>query len=330
MDAPPLTDRYDRRLNYLRISITDRCNLRCLYCVPDGRLPKLTHDDILTYEELLRLVTISTQLGITKVRVTGGEPLVRKGVYGFLESLSAIPALNDLSLTTNGVILAPNLERLKQAGVRRINVSLDTLKRERYCKITGYDQFERVWAGLEKALEMGFDPIKINVVALRGINDDELIDMGSLTQRYPFHVRFIEYMPIGNARMDPNSNILTPEIKERLSTIGELHPVGRQANDGPAKRYRFAKAPGELGFISSVSHHFCDRCNRLRLTASGQLRVCLLSDQQTDLRTPLRQGASDEELARLIREAVRHKKAHHHLATPTAPKVTGQMSGIGG
>lgn len=330
MNAPPLIDTYDRRLNYLRISVTDRCNLRCLYCVPDGRLPKLTHDDILTYEELLRLVAISTQLGITKVRVTGGEPLVRQGVYDFLESLSAMPTLSDISLTTNGVILAPNLERLKQVGVRRINVSLDTLKRERYRTITGYDQFERVWAGLQKALEVGFHPIKINVVALRGINDDELIDMGRLTQKYPFHVRFIEYMPIGNARMDPQANLLVPEMKERLSALGQLHPVGRQANDGPAQRYRYEGAPGELGFISSVSHHFCDRCNRLRLTASGQLRVCLLSDQQTDLRPPLRQGASDEELAHIIREAVRQKKAHHHLATPAAPKVTGQMSGIGG
>ncbi len=330
MNAPPLIDTYDRRLNYLRISITDRCNLRCLYCVPDGRLPKLTHDDILTYEELLRLTTICTKLGITKVRVTGGEPLVRKGVYDFLESLSAIPTLNDLSLTTNGVVLAANLERLHQVGVRRINVSLDTLRKARYRAITGYDQFERVWAGLEKALEIGFHPIKINVVALRGVNDDELIDMGRLTLEYPFHVRFIEYMPIGNSRMDPKANLLIPEIKDRLRTIGELRPVVRQVNDGPAQRYRIDGAPGELGFISSVSHHFCDHCNRLRLTASGQLRVCLLSDQQTDLRTPLRKGASDEELARLIREAVRHKKAHHHLTAPTGPKVRGQMSGIGG
>jgi cyclic pyranopterin phosphate synthase len=330
MIAFPLIDTHDRRLNYLRISITDRCNLRCLYCVPDGRLPKLSHDDILTYEELLRLVTIGTSMGITKVRVTGGEPLVRKGVYDFLKSLSALGALEDLSLTTNAVLLGANLERLKQAGIRRINVSLDTLKRDRYREITGYDQFERVWAGLEKALEMGFAPIKINVVAMRGINDDEFIEMGRLTQKYPFHLRFIEYMPIGNARMDPKGKLLTSEIKQILAPLGKLRPVSRQTNDGPAQRYRIAGAPGELGFISSVSHHFCDRCNRLRLTASGQLRVCLLSDQQTDLRTPLRAGASDEALARLIRQAVRNKKAHHHLAAAAAAKVNDQMSGIGG
>jgi cyclic pyranopterin phosphate synthase len=330
MNAPPLIDTHDRRLNYLRISITDRCNLRCLYCVPDGRLPKLSHDDILSYEELLRLVKIGTDMGITKVRVTGGEPLVRKGVYGFLASLSAITALQDLSLTTNAVLLAPNLKKLKQAGVRRINVSLDTLQRGRYREITGYDRFDRVWAGLEKALEMGFAPIKINVVALRGINDDEFVEMGRLTVKYPFHVRFIEYMPIGNARMDPKGSLFTPEIQAKLAPLGTLIPIDRQANDGPALRYRLKGAPGELGFISSVSHHFCDRCNRLRLTASGQLRVCLLSDQQTDLRTPLREGASDQALARIIREAARHKKAHHHLATTTAPKVKDQMSGIGG
>lgn len=330
MNAPPLIDTYDRRLNYLRISITDRCNLRCLYCVPDGRLPKLSHEDILTYEELLRLVKIGIDMGITKLRVTGGEPLVRNGVYTFLQSLSAMPDLEDLSLTTNGVLLASNIAKLRQAGIRRFNISLDTLSPSRYREITGYDRFERVWAGLEKALEMGFSPIKINVVALRGINEDELIDMARLTLKYPFHVRFIEYMPIGNARMDPRTNLLTPDIKARLAPLGELRPVGRQANDGPAQRYRLAGAPGELGFISSVSHHFCDRCNRLRLTANGHLRVCLLSDKQTDLRTPLRGGASDADLASLIREAVRHKKAHHHLAVAAAPKVTGQMSGIGG
>jgi GTP 3',8-cyclase len=330
MNAPPLIDTYDRRLNYLRISITDRCNLRCLYCVPDGRLPKLTHEDVLTYEELLRLVKIGIDMGVTKVRVTGGEPLVRKGVYAFLQNLSAMPGLEDLSLTTNGVLLAPNLAKLRQAGIRRFNLSLDTLKPERYHEITGYDCFKRVWAGLEKALEMGFNPIKINAVALRGVNEDELVDLARLTLKYPFHVRFIEYMPIGNARMDPQANLLTPDIKARLAPLGELRPVGRQANDGPAQRYRIAGAPGELGFISSVSHHFCDRCNRLRLTANGQLRVCLLSDKQTDLRTPLRSGASDAALADLIRKAVRHKKAHHHLAVAAAPKVTGQMSGIGG
>jgi GTP 3',8-cyclase len=330
MNAPPLIDTYDRRLNYLRISITDRCNLRCLYCVPDGRLPKLTHEDVLTYEELLRLVKISAAMGVSKVRVTGGEPLVRKGVYAFLKRLSDMPEVEDLSLTTNGVLLAPNLAKLHQAGVKRFNLSLDTLKPERYREITGYDCMDRVWEGLEKALEMGFNPIKINVVALRGVNEDELVDLGRLTLKYPFHVRFIEYMPIGNARMDPRANLLTPDIKAKLAPLGELQPVGRQSNDGPAQRYRLAGAPGELGFISSVSRHFCDRCNRLRLTANGQLRVCLLSDQQTDLRTPLRNGASDAELAGLIREAVRHKKAHHRLAVPTAPKVTGQMSGIGG
>ena len=187
-----LIDPYNRHLNYLRISITDRCNLKCIYCVPRDQIPRLSHDEILTYEEILRLVKVGVKLGISKIRVTGGEPLVRKGVYDFLAELSRIDGLADLSLTTNGVALKDNLKKIESTGIKRINISLDTLKREKFFQITGMDLFDQVWQGIEGALEMGFHPIKINVVALNGVNDDELTAMAQLSFDYPFHIRFIE------------------------------------------------------------------------------------------------------------------------------------------
>lgn len=328
-----LIDRYNRHLNYLRVSITDHCNLRCLYCVPDGRIPKLKHKEILTYEETLKLVGIASHLGITKVRITGGEPLMRKGIYRFLSELSKLKGLNDLSLTTNGVLLKENLIRIKDAGVNRLNISLDSLNPEKFKTITGYDHFKQTWQGIISAHEMGFAPIKINVVALKGINEDELVNFARLSQAYPFHIRFIEYMPVGISRIKTsNDHLLTPEIKRRLTNaLGPLLPIGKSINDGPAERCRLADAPGEIGFISAVSHHFCRQCNRLRLTASGQLRACLLSDRQEDLKTPLRAGASDHELAAIFLRATAHKAAQHQLTEEGCDsKINDQMSGIGG
>ncbi|MBC2713232.1 MAG: GTP 3',8-cyclase MoaA [Desulfosarcina sp.] len=328
--ANELVDRENRHLNYLRISITDRCNLRCLYCVPEGRIPKLDHDDILSYEEILRIVNIGIRLGIRKVRITGGEPLVRRGVYDFLRQLTRIRELEDVSLTTNGVLLAPNAQRVFDAGIRRINISLDSLNREKFTHITGYDQFVKVWAGIERAREIGFDPIKINVVAMRGINDNEILNFGRLSLNHPFHIRFIEYMPIGNSRTSSRDQILTPEIQDMIATIGELIPVGNGQNDGPARRYRIAGAQGEVGFISALSHHFCNRCNRLRLTADGKLRACLLSDRHEPIKEVLRNGGSDEQLAEIFRTAVRQKAAKHQLYPNGVTTVKGQMQGIGG
>ncbi|HSO19017.1 MAG TPA: GTP 3',8-cyclase MoaA [Desulfosarcina sp.] len=325
-----LVDRDQRHLNYLRISITDRCNLRCLYCVPEGRIPKLSHAEILSYEEILRLVDIGIRLGIRKVRVTGGEPLVRKGAVGLLAGLTRLRELEDVSLTTNGVLLEPNARSIFDAGVRRINVSLDTLNPEKYTQITGYDRFNRVWAGIQRALELGFSPVKINVVAMRGINDDEIRDFGMLAMAYPFHVRFIEYMPIGNSRTSSKDQLLTPEIHRTISDIGELIPVDNQLNDGPARRYRLSGAKGEIGFISALSHHFCEHCNRLRLTADGKLRACLLSDRHVPLKRLLREGASDDDLAEQFRIAVRQKASKHRLCTARSAMVKDQMQGIGG
>jgi cyclic pyranopterin phosphate synthase len=330
LGATTLVDPYNRHLNYLRVSITDRCNLRCVYCVPPGGIAKLSHSEILRYEEILRVIRVGVGMGITKVRVTGGEPLVRQGVYDFLAELTRMAGLEDVSLTTNGVLLKANIERLRQAGVRRLNVSLDTLNREKYRRITGADQYDTVWEGIQLALEAGFAPIKINAVALIGVNDDELLDLARLSLAYPLHIRFIEFMPIGKSRLNTDQLLLTAEIKRRISRIGSLVPVSQGVLDGPARRYRFAGAPGEIGFISALSHHFCAHCNRLRLTASGQLRPCLLADHHEDMKTVLRRGCSDRELAEIFLAAVRRKPIDHCLAVDHPGRVSGQMCSIGG
>jgi GTP 3',8-cyclase len=326
-----LIDPCNRILNYLRISITDRCNLKCQYCSPRHLIPKLSHEDILSYEEILRLVRIAVQLGISKVRITGGEPLIRKGVHEFIQELHKVDGICDVSLTTNGVLLKDNLDALIAAGLHRINISLDTLDPETFMKITGVDAFDQVWEGIQKAYQAGLSPIKINTVALRNFNDKELEDIARLSLTYPFHFRFIEYMPIGMSEQETSDSLYTPEIKQRLTDkIGELIPVEHQITDGPAERFRFEGAPGEVGFISAMSHHFCHTCNRLRLTASGQLRSCLLSDHQEDLKTPLRGGASDEALSGIFLKAARMKGVQHGLTADMPVRVSGQMSSIGG
>ena len=330
MNASKLIDNYNRHLNYLRISITDRCNLQCRYCEPQDLIPKLSHADILTYEEILRVVRVATRLGISKVRVTGGEPLVRKGVYDFLKELTVTEGLKDVSLTTNGVLLKDNLEKIRSAGISRINISLDTLNPAKYHEITGYDEFNRVWQGIEKAHQMGFNPIKLNIVALKGVNDDEFVEMARLSFQYPFHIRFIEYMPIGRSDFNPDSLLLAPEIKNRISDLGNLVTVQENENDGPARRYKYEKAIGEIGFIPALSQHFCNRCNRLRLTASGQLRPCLLSDHQEDLKEAIRKDCSDQQLADIFINAVRHKPSDHNLVVKNPARVCGQMRAIGG
>ncbi|MGD2099802.1 MAG: GTP 3',8-cyclase MoaA [Desulfobacterales bacterium] len=325
-----LVDNCNRHLNYLRISITDRCNLQCRYCVPRELIPKLSHSDILTYEEILRVVRVATRLGISKVRITGGEPLVRKGVYEFLQELVGTDGLKDVSLTTNGVLLHDNLEKIQLSGISRINISLDTLKRQKFHAITGRDEFERVWQGILEAHRMGFYPIKLNFVALRGVNDTELVEMAHLSLRFPFHIRFIEYMPIGQADFKPESLLLVPEIKDQIRVLGNLIRIQEDAHDGPAQRYRYPDAKGEIGFIPAISQHFCNKCNRLRLTASGQLRPCLLSDHQEDLKKVLREGGSDQDLANIFVIAVNHKPSDHNLVPRKSAHVCGQMRAIGG
>jgi GTP 3',8-cyclase len=330
-----MLDPYERNINYLRVSVTDRCNLRCTYCMPKEGLSQIGHDDILRYEEIHRIIRIAAGIGITKVRITGGEPLVRRGVAEFIASLQTIPELKDLSLTTNGILLERCAEKLFAAGIRRINVSLDSLNSEKYAQITRGGEIQAVLRGIRKARETGFSPIKINVVAIKGFNDNEILDFARLTLENPYQIRFIELMPLGRAGIENNGRYLSNAIiRERIETIGRIEPVTGQGNgiNGPAQIYRLAGSVGEIGFISPVSHHFCRTCNRLRLTAGGHLRTCLLSDDETDLKSPLRSGCADGMIRELIRGAISRKPEQHNMACSDShiKKCMKEMSGIGG
>jgi len=330
-----LVDAYRRKIDYLRISITDRCNLRCVYCMPDEGIKLMRSAGILRYEELLRVARIAAANGISKVRVTGGEPLVRRGVVEFISSLASIDGIEDLSLTTNGVLLGEYAAPLKEAGLGRVNVSLDTLRPERFARITRGDRLDDVLNGIDEAERAGLRPVKINMVVIKGFNDDEVGDFAMLSARKPYHVRFIEYMPFDTEEGWKREKCLAAsDLKEMIERIAPLEPVetgGRGA--GPARRFRFKgepAPPGEIGFISPVSEHFCGSCNRLRLTADGKLRTCLFSDNEVDLRAALRDGSSDEEIERILFRAVAEKPMSHRINENVFKKCSRTMSLIGG
>ncbi len=324
-------DHYNRRISYLRLSVTDRCNLRCSYCLPVKDLKLLDHAEILSYEEILKVVIAGTECGIRKVRLTGGEPLARRNFVQFVASVCRIPKLEDVSITTNGVLLKKRAKEIFDAGVHRINISLDTLNRFKYAKITGYNCFDAVWEGLQEAEAVGFSPIKINVVAIRGLNDDEFPRLAELSVKKSYHVRFIEYMPIGHdSKWKPEKYISSDEIKSKLESIGPLHRIPHATHDGPAERYRFESAKGEIGFISVLSRHFCPACNRLRLTADGKLRPCLFADNEVDVKTPLRNKCTQQELKELFREAIAKKPRHHHSKITDGRECLRPMYAIGG
>ena len=326
-----LLDPYKRKINYLRISVTDKCNLRCRYCMPEEGIPLISHGAILTYEEILRIVRVFAAEGISKVRLTGGEPLVRKGIVDFISRLSQIEEIKDLSLTTNGILLKEYARDLKRAGLKRINVSLDSLTKERFFQITRRDEYERVWNGIEEALRVGFSPIKINMVAIKGLNDDEIESFARLTLCLPLTIRYIEYMPSGNGEEWKESDILTiPRIKDRLERVGPLTPVPPDQWDGPSKRFKIEGAIGEIGLIGAVSSHFCSDCNRLRLTPDGKIRTCLFSDEEIDVREILRKGGSDQNLKERLLDALRAKPERHHINTHQFKKCQRNMSAIGG
>jgi len=315
-------DSFGRRVEYLRVSVTDKCNLRCVYCMPLEGLPWLKREDILSYEEIERIVRTMAAMGLRRVRITGGEPLVRRDLPELARMLSAVPGIEDLSLSTNGVLLAEHAEALREAGVARLNVSLDSLRPERVDAIARRsDSLPRILEGLRAAEEAGFAPIKINVVLIRGQNDDEIEDFARITRERPWHVRFIELMPTGaNLELSAKSLVACREALRRVSAIEELEPVEGPFGNGPALYHRFPGAPGTVGVITPMSHNYCDRCNRMRLTADGQLRPCLFGSLQTNLRDPLRAGA---DLRPLVEETLRVKPERHHL-------VQGSAVGSGG
>jgi cyclic pyranopterin phosphate synthase len=326
-----LFDPYQRKINYLRISVTDRCNLRCRYCMPEEGLSLIPHEEILSYEEILRIVRVFALEGMSKVRLTGGEPLVRKGIVHFVSRLSEIEAIKDLSLTTNGLLLKDYAADLKRAGLNRINISLDTLNREKFSRITRRNGYERVWQGIEEAMKVSLFPIKINMVAIKGLNDDEIESFALLTLHHPLIVRYIEYMPSGNGEEWKEGNILTiSEIKDRLEEMGNLIPIPSDQWDGPARRFRLEGAIGEIGLIGPVSDHFCGNCNRLRLTPDGKIRTCLFSDEEIDVKRFLRNGGSDEDVRRQLLVALKKKPERHNINTHQFKKCQRNMSAIGG
>jgi len=322
----------DRRcINYLRLSVTDRCNLRCIYCMPEAGIAYMPHGEILSYEEMLRIVDLSVQCGIRKVRLTGGEPFVRKGFIHFLERLSEMETLDEITLTTNGVFLKEFAAAIKECGICRINVSLDSLQSGKFARITGRNYYEAVWEGIREAERLGFNPIKINVVAMRGVNDDEILDFARLTLEKPFHIRFIELMPVGeDNNWRPERFISIGEIFERVETLGNLVPIESNPNDGPAERFVLEGGRGEIGLIGALSHHFCEKCNRLRLTAEGHLRGCLFSDREIDLKAPLREGRRDDYLLGLVKLAMANKPLGNKHMDHGPRKCVRQMSSIGG
>jgi len=311
-------DAYNRPISYLRISVTDRCNLRCVYCMPPEGVPWRPHGEILRYEEIEIIVRAAAELGISKVRLTGGEPLVRPGVVDLVRLLSRIPGIDDLAMTTNGVLLARYATSLAEAGLRRVNISLDTLRPERFARITRGGRLEDVLAGIEAARQAGLEPIKVNTVVIRGMNDDEVVDLARKTMEAGWNVRFIELMPVGNGVLADGGwqerVVTAQQIYQKIeAALGVLEPAKVSAGGGPARYYRLPGARGTLGFITPISEHFCYRCNRLRLTADGHLRPCLLSDQELDLRTPLRQGAEVAQIKALLLKGIESKPRQHHL-----------------
>jgi cyclic pyranopterin phosphate synthase len=333
--TPKLVDPFGRPITYLRISVTDRCNLRCAYCMPSGRVGWIQHFDLLRADEILHIVAEAVRLGVCKVRLTGGEPLVRPDILNIVRGLAAIPGIEDLSLTTNAVLLEKLAFPLAEAGLQRVNISLDTLQANKFVRITRYGNFRRVWNGIMAAEAAGLTPIKLNTVVVNGFNVDELPALASLTLEHPWHVRFIELMPVGNAQgewgasLPPFSQryLSVQDMRARLSSF-KLEESIIPGNDGPARSYHIPSALGTVGFISPISDHFCDSCNRLRLTADGRLRACLIRGGEVSIREALRSGRPIDEL---LLQAVRLKPDRHDLVDFSGGQAAlGIMNRIGG
>ena len=335
-----LIDNFGREISYLRVSITDRCNYRCIYCQSEKEFEFIPHQEILRFEEIVEIVQEAVNLGITKVRITGGEPLVRKGIVDFIKKLREIKKLEDISLTTNGFFLPEYAEKLKDAGLNRVNISLDSLQEEKYKKITRGGSLEKALKGIDSALRAGLLPIKINTVLIRGINDDEVEDFVRLALERPLNIRFIEFMPSGEELKDNYKDkfISVQEIKENLAEKYSFRPIDINSGNGPAKYYQIKGGQGTIGFISALSQHFCKTCNRIRLTSEGKLRPCLFSNKEIDIKKAIRQLARDKNERFLrkkiirdkLKEAVKLKPEGHKLNIKNQENLSFHMSRIGG
>ncbi len=327
-----LRDSFGRTISNLRISVTDRCNFRCRYCMPEDGMIWMERNELLTFEEIIRIAGIFTHLGVTKFRLTGGEPLMRRSLPDLVCKLRTITGVRDIAITTNGYFLPDQAEALVRAGLNRVNISMDSLDPKVFTSMVRRNHFARVYKGLEIVENLGVRPIKINVVLIRGINDGEIEDFVLMARRRPFIIRFIEFMPLGaDDGWSKNRVIPTREILDRIAAMGgpPLIPVERHGEQ-PADRYRFEDGKGEIGFISSVSEPFCTHCNRVRITPEGKLRTCLFSHHETDLKSLLRGGATDDRISDVIREAIWGKEEGHLINHPEFVRPERTMSQIGG
>jgi cyclic pyranopterin phosphate synthase len=331
MSREPLIDGHGRSIGDLRVSVTDRCNFRCQYCMPAEGLPWLERDDVLRFEEIERIVRVLVEMGVTDVRLTGGEPLVRRDFPVLARMLAGIEGLEDLSLTTNGYLLERDADALAEAGIRRINVSIDSLQRDRFFEMTRRDSLPQVLRGLEAVArrpELG--PVKVNAVAMRGFTEQEALPFAQFAREGNFEVRFIEFMPLDGERGWTPDQVLTGDELRKI--IHAVHPLEERPREpsATARTFRFADGRGHIGFINPVSEPFCSDCNRIRLTADGKLRTCLFSMHETDLRAPLRDGADDDELERIVRDAVWRKELKHRVGEKGFRQPARSMSAIGG
>ena len=324
-----LIDSFDRQIDYMRISVTDRCDLRCIYCAASS-FQNQSHENTLRYEEIARVVEAAATLGVTKIRLTGGEPLARLHLDRLVAMLVSIPGIEEISMTTNGTLLTKYAAELKAAGLKRVNISLDSLKPDKFAYITGSDKLNEVLHSIDVANDIGLVPVKINTVILKGINDDEITDFARKTITDCWNVRFIEHMPFAGAKKQDNDLVSSQEIMDIISKkYGELQPHHSHIGNGPAKYFKLPGANGTVGFIGAVTECFCSECNRFRLTSDGKLRPCLLDDDEVDIREAIRRNASIEELAKIIQSAAMVKRAQHHLDTGSKPSAR-SMRQIGG
>ncbi|MGH2866598.1 MAG: GTP 3',8-cyclase MoaA [Solirubrobacteraceae bacterium] len=331
MESEPLRDGHGRLIGDLRVSVTDRCNFRCQYCMPAEGLPWLERAEILTFEEITRLVGVMAEMGVVDIRLTGGEPLVRRDFPVLAKMLTSLEPVREVSVTTNGFLLERDAEKLVRAGIDRFNVSVDSLQRDRFYEQTRRDALPQVLRGLDKLASFPeAHPIKINAVAIRGFTEEELLPFAELARRTPYQIRFIEFMPLDADRAWTPDQVLTgAEIREAINAVHPLEAEPREAH-ATARVYRFADGQGRIGFINPVSEPFCADCNRIRLTADGRLRTCLFSLNETDLRGPMREGADDAELEAVIRDAVWRKELKHHVGEQGFIQPGRSMSAIGG